>query len=103
MIGQNLGCIFVGLPMGTDPGIQVKWLSTYVNIIVDDISCLEDEDENYDYSQLIIDHLSLKNCRQLQPSLFLLAKIWDVLLNNASSDPLMTKELKPYAPSLFIF
>lgn len=62
MIGQKLGCVFVGLLMSTDLGFQAEWLSTKLNVFADDISRLqlENEEGNYEYSQLLFDHPSLK-------------------------------------------
>ena len=60
MTGRNLGCLFVGLLMNTDLGIQADWLSAHLNTIAGDISCLSDENGDYDYSQLLVDHPSLK-------------------------------------------
>ena len=102
MIGRNLGRISIGLLMGTNLSIQAEWLSTCWNVITDDISGLEDGDGNYDYSQLLVDHPSLKNCHQFQLSHILLGMILDVLLNNTSPDPLMIKKLKPHALRSFI-
>ena len=102
MIGRNLAKIVIGLLMSTNLGIQAEWLSTKLNVIADDISRLEDADGNYDYSQLIVDHPSLKTCRQFQPSPILLGMISDVLLNNASPDRLMIRRLKPHDLGSFI-
>ena len=102
MIGRNLANNFIGLLVGTNLGIQAKWLSTKLNVIADHISHLEDADGNYDYSQLIVDHPSLKTCHQFQPSPILLGMILDVLLNNASPDLLTIKKLKPQDLSSFI-
>ena len=102
MIGQKLAKTFIGLLMGTNLGIQAEWLSTKLNVIADDMSRLEGADGNYDYSQLIVDHPSLKTCRQFQPSPILLAMTSDVLLNNASPDPLTIRRLKPQDLGSFI-
>ena len=97
MIGRALGRIFLGLLMSTKLGIQAKWLETELNKLADDISRLKDDDHNYDYSRLIIDHPCLANCRQFQPSNILLSMISEVLLNNASPDPLIVRKLEPRA------
>jgi hypothetical protein len=99
---SQLGKNIIGLLMGTNLGIQAKWLSTELNVIAHDISRMEDADGNYDYSQLIVDHPSLKTCRQFQPSPILLGMISDVLLNNASPDPLTIRRLKPHNLGSFI-
>ena len=97
MTGLILDHLFVGLLMGTKLGIQAKWLETELNKLADNISRLEDNDHNYDYSRLILDHPCLANCRQFQPSNILLLMISDVLLNSASPDPLIIKKLAPLA------
>ena len=97
LIGRALGRLFVGLLMGTKLGIQAEWLPTDLNKIADDISRLKGEGGDYDYSQLLIDHPSLRACRQFQPSDILLTKIWDVVLRNEVPDPLMIRELRPHA------
>ena len=89
--------MFLGLLMSTNLGIQAKWLETELNKLADDISRLEDDDHNYDYSRLILDHPCLANCRQFQPSDTLLSMISDVLLYNGSPDPLIIRKLAPLA------
>jgi len=85
--------------MSTDLGIQAEWLLTHMNTIADDISRLSDENDDHNYSQLLIDHPSLINCRNFQPSDTLLGMIWDILLKNESSDPLIVRKLKLHALS----
>ena len=102
LIGRALGRFFCGLLMSTNLGIQCEWLSTKLNKVADDISRLEDEDGNYDYSQLLTDHPSLQNCRQFQPSDTLLTMIYDILLRNDSPDPLIIRQLKPQTLGSFI-
>ena len=60
LIGRAFGPSFIGLLMVTKLGIQAEWLPTHLYVIADDISCLEDEDGNYNYSRLILDPLLLK-------------------------------------------
>lgn len=97
LIGRALGRFFVGFLMSSKIGIQAKWLKSELNKIADDISRLEDEDGNYDYSQLIVDHPALASCRQFQPSDTLRGMLWDILLKRASPDPLIVRKLKPSA------
>ena len=97
LIGRALGRLFLGLLMSTKLGIQAEWLPTELNKIADDISRLKGEGGDYDYSQLLTDHPSLRACRHFQPSDILLTKIWDVVLRNDVPDPLMIRELKPQA------
>ena len=88
--------------MSTKIGIQAEWLPSELNKIADDISRLEDEDGNYDYSRLLIDHPSLSSCRQFQPSDTLLSMIWDTVLKKDSPDPLTVRQLEPAALGSFI-
>jgi len=83
--------------MGTQLGIQAEWLPSKLNKIADDISRLSDDDGEYDYSQLLVDHPSLNKCRQFQPSDTLLGMIWDILRHKDSPDPLIVRELRPLA------
>ena len=94
---QSARRFFLGLLMGKKMGIQIKWLPTELNKLAGDISRLVDEngDYDYDYSRLIVDYPRFKNCRKFQPSDILLPLILDILLNNASPDPLILKELSP--------
>ena len=71
-----------------------------INFIADDISRLQDEnneDGDFDYSQLIKTYPILRACRQFQPSDTLLGIIWEIVLNNASPDPLTIMQLEPAA------
>ena len=96
LIGRQLGCLFVGLLMGTKLGIQVKWLPTKLNKIADAISCVDPSKEGlYDYSQLLADFPVLKNCCEFQLSSILRTKIWAVLWKNNSVDPLIIAKLRP--------
>ena len=96
MIGRELGKLFIGLLMSTNLGIQAEWLSTDHNVVSDDISRVkENGDGNFDYTELLTAHPSLKTCRQFQPSQQLLGIISDILLNKGSADPLMIRKLKP--------
>jgi len=99
LIGRRLGRLFVGMLMGTKIGVQAEWISTHLNFIADDISRLQDENEDgdFDYSQLIKTYPILRACRQFQPSDTLLGIIWEIVLNNASPDPLTIMQLEPAA------
>ena len=97
LIGRELGRLFIGLLMGTKLGIQAEWLSSLENKIADEISRLYTKEGEYDYSQLLTDYPVLSSCRRFQPSDTLLGMIWDVLLKNASPDPLILARLEPSA------
>jgi hypothetical protein len=100
LIGRALGRLFIGLLMGTDLAIQAEWISTLENEIADEISRLRKsrgKEGEYDYSQLLTNYPVLSSCRQFQPSSILLGWISDVLLRNASPDPLIVARLEPSA------
>ena len=103
IIGQQVGCLCIGLLMGTNIDIQAEWISTHLNVIADDISRLKDEnDGDFDYAKLKETYPILIPCRQFQPSTTLLTMIWDVLLNKSYPDLLIVRELKPSALGQFI-
>lgn len=103
MIGQQLSCLFVGLLMGKNIGIQAEWISTNLNVIANDISRFKDKnDEDFDYENLRETYTSCIPCRQFQPSTTLLTMIWDILMNKSCPDPLTVKGLKPSALGQFI-
>ena len=70
MIGRRLGCLFVGLLMSTEIGVQAKWISTLDNFIADDLSRLKKEKEKgeFDYGQLKRTYPLIAPCRQFRPS-----------------------------------
>jgi hypothetical protein len=85
IIGRALARFFCGLLIGSDVGINAKWISTSANKIADEISRIKKSTQNpssfhYDFSKLQQDHVELKHCRFFQPSQELLSLIWDILL-----------------------
>ena len=79
IIGRALARFFCGLLIGSDVGINAKWISTSANKIADEISRIKKSTQN-DFSKLQQDHVELKHCRFFQPSQELLSLIWDILL-----------------------
>ena len=97
IIGRALARFFCGLLIGSDVGINAKWISTHANKIADDISRLKKSATNplsfqYDFSKLQQDHAELKHCHFFQPSQELLSMIWDILLTRRS--PALNKVLR---------
>ena len=97
IIGRALARFFCGLLIGSDVGINAKWISTHANKIADDISRLKKSATNplsfqYDFSKLQQDHAELKHCHFFQPSQELLSMIWDILLTRRS--PALNKVLQ---------
>jgi hypothetical protein len=85
IIGHALTRFFCGLLIGSDVGIDAKWISTLANSIADKISRIKKSANNfssfqYDFSKLQQDHAEMKHCRFFQPSQELLSMIWDILL-----------------------
>ena len=91
IIGRALARFFCGLLIGSNVGINAKWISTLANKIADETSQIKKSAHNpssfqYDFSKLQQDHVELKHCRFFQPSQELLSMIWDILLTRKSPD-----------------
>ena len=89
IIGRALARFFCGLLIGSNVGINAKWINTLANKIADEISRIKKSAHNpssfqYDFSKLQQDHAELKHCRFFQPSQELLSMIWDILLTRKS-------------------
>ncbi len=84
IIGHALARFFCGLLIGSDVGINAKWINTAANKIVDKISRIKKSNTplsfHYDFTKLQQDHTELKNCCFFQPSPELLSMIWAILL-----------------------
>jgi len=88
--------------MGTALGLDTDYILTHANVVADDISRLKrSSDDQYDHSKLLTDHPLLCSCRTFQPSKSLLHR--DIMLNSASPDPLIIRQLKPETLGSFIF
>ena len=75
--------------IGSQVGINAKWISTTENKIADNISRLKKSNASsfcYDFSKLKQDHLDLKHCRFYHPSQELLLLIWETVLTKKSPD-----------------
>jgi hypothetical protein len=93
IIGRALAHFFCGLLIGSEVGINAKWISTVDNKIADDISRLKknltsttSSSSAYDFSKLKQDHADLKLCRFYHPSQELLSMIWKIVLTRKSPD-----------------
>ncbi len=90
IIGRALARFFCGLLIGSDVGINAKWISTAANKVADEISRIKKSitplSFHYDFNKLQQDHAELKNCRFFQPSPELLSMIWEILLTQKSPD-----------------
>jgi hypothetical protein len=80
----SLGKIFCGLLIGSNVGVNAKWISTTKNVIADKISRLKSTNPTsspsltYDYSNLHQEHKELKACSFFHPSPKLLSLIWEI-------------------------
>ena len=66
MIGRRLARLFVALLMMKKIGIQAEWISTKLNVILDDISWLkkENKDGDFNYTNLNLTYPMLQPCCQ---------------------------------------
>ncbi len=99
-IGQALARFFCGLLIGSNVGINAKWISTLHNKIADDVSRLKltnpsTNTSHYNFSKLKQDHKELKTCHLFHPSPKLLSMIWKILLMR--NCPVLSKvwEMRP--------
>ena len=78
--------LFCGLLIGSEVGINVKWISTMANKIADDILRLKKNltsttsSFTYDFSKLKQDHADLKHYCFFHPSQELPSMIWQIAL-----------------------
>jgi hypothetical protein len=105
-IGRALARFFCGLLIGSNVGVNAKWISTIENVIADKISRLKEiintTDSHsstpfptYDYSNLQQEHKELKACSFFQPSHKLLSLIWEILLTRKCPDLSLILNLRP--------
>ena len=95
----------VKLLIGSQVGINAKWISTHENVIADKISRLKQTNEisstlptvkpTYDYSKLQQEHEELKVCSSFLPSPKLLSLIWEILLTQKCPDLRLILSLRP--------
>jgi hypothetical protein len=90
IIGRALARFFCRLLIGSDKGINAKWISTAANKIADEILRIKKSNTSlsfhYDFTKLQQDHAELKNCCFFQPSPELLSMIWAILLTQKLPD-----------------
>ena len=104
MIRRALVRFFCGLMIGSNVGVNAKWISMIKNVIADKISRLEKltatnpnspSAHTYDYVNLQQEHKELKACSSFQPSHKLLLLIWEILLTQKCPDLSLILSLKP--------
>ena len=98
IIGCALARFFCGLMIGSDVGINAKWIAIETNKIVNAILRLKKSHTStsfcYDFFKLKQDHADLKHCRFYHPSQELLSLIWKTVLTQKSPDLESVKALK---------
>jgi hypothetical protein len=86
---KSSGKIFFGLLIGSNRGINAKWISTIENVIANKISRLKkviatdstsSSIPSYNYANLQQEQAELKACTFFQPSPKLVSLIWEILL-----------------------
>jgi hypothetical protein len=95
-IGRALARFFCGLLIGSNVGVNAKWISTVENIIADKISRLKKltstdstshpSHNTYDYAKLQQEHKELKACNSFQPSHKLVSLLSEILLTGNCPD-----------------
>jgi hypothetical protein len=104
LISYALGCFFCGMIMGSALGLDADNILMHANVVADNISHLKhSSDGQYDHSKLLSDYPLLCSYCTFQPSERLLTMLWDIMLNSASSYPLIIRQLKPETLGSFIF
>ena len=100
IIGRALARFFCGLLIGSNVGINAKWISTIENVIADKISRLKKTNNfssnfSYDYTKLQQEHKELQACNFFRPSPKLLSLLWNILLTGKCPDLNDILKLKP--------
>ena len=99
-IWQVFARFFCGLLIGSDVGINAKWITTEENKIADKISRIKKSHHSkyfsfcYDFSKLKQDYAELKHCRFFHPSPELLYMLWEIMLMQKCPDLSMVQKLK---------
>ncbi len=104
-IGRALARFFCGLLIGSNIGINAKWISTVKNEVADKILRLKkltttdskssSTHHTYDYTNLQQEHKELKACIFFQPSHKLVSLLLDILLTGKCPDLNLILNLKP--------
>jgi hypothetical protein len=101
-IGRALARFFCGLLIGSNVGVNAKWISTVENEIANKISRLKkltstdskssSSHDTYDYANLQQEHKELKACNSFQPSHKLVSLLSEILLTG--NCPILRQILK---------
>ena len=100
----NLARFFCGLMIGSNVGVNAKWISMIKNVIADKISRLKKftasnsnspSSQPYDYSNLQQEHEELRACYFFQTSHKLVSLLWEILLTKKCPDLSLIQSLRP--------
>ncbi len=100
-IGGALARFFCGLLIGSNVGVNAKWISTIENVIANKISRLKTTNlepssiPTYNYANLQQEHKELKVCSFFQPSPKLVSLFWEIMLTRKCPDLSLILSLKP--------
>ncbi len=104
-IGRALARFFCGLLIGSNLGINAKWISTVENIIANKISRLKKltstnsksppSHNTYNYANLQQEHKELKACNSFQPSHKLVSLLLEMMLTGNCPDLKQILKLRP--------
>ncbi len=104
IIGRALPRFFCGLLIGSNFGVNAKWISSIENVIADKISRLKKlnatnskspSSPTCDYANLQQEHKELKVCTFFQPSPKLVLLIWEILFRQSCPGLSMILSLRP--------
>jgi hypothetical protein len=104
-IGRAFARFFCGLLIGSNIGVNAKWISTVENKIADKISRLKKLtptdsksppfQDTYNYANLQQEHKELRACNSFQPSHKLFSLLLEILLTGNCPDLKQILKLKP--------
>jgi hypothetical protein len=101
IIGRALARFFCGLLIGSNVGVNTKWISTIKNVIANKRSRLKTTNLEpsslppYNYANLQQEHRELKVCSFFQPSPKLVLLLWEITLTRKCPDSSLILSLKP--------
>jgi hypothetical protein len=104
MIGQALERFFCGLMIGSNVGVNAKWISTIKMVIADKISRLKKltvinsnspSSPTYNYTNLQQEHEELKACSSFQPNHKLVLLLLEIFLTQKCPNLSLVLRLRP--------
>jgi hypothetical protein len=101
IIGRALARFFCGLLIGSNIGVNTKWISIIKNVIADKISRFKTTNlepsslPTYNYANLQQEHKELKVCNFFQQSSKPVLLLWEIILTRKCPDLSLILSLKP--------